>query len=399
MSDTNPSLRKLDIGSKWKKLFLFFLVISPLIFLIFYAVPAFFLTAPDAKAPWVSWYDDPHQRVYLSWETEEASIGVVNYGSNYPSNLTLNVAETEAKLIHHVNLTGLLANTKYYYEVVIAGEVYGSGSFKTAPIGYESFVFGMISDTQQSFGQGFHNRIAAAIDPKEYAFIANVGDIVDNGDDKRYYNDFFSVASLYFDSIPFAPVIGNHDNYKPSIFQTYYKNTVDSSESLFYYSFNYSSIHFQMLHLPYGKENELTETKQLEWIKQDLQNAQSLPFRISMFHCPIISSSFFNNNEFLIENLLPVFLQYNVTAIISGHDHHWERGLIEEGGKELMFMVLGSGGGFQDPGVLPSPETKAITVTPCYTEVYATANLLNFKTYTPYNDLIDDYTIYAGGAA
>jgi len=379
------------------KLLLIGVLLAPLLFLVFYSIPAFFLTAPAEKAPWISWYDDPHQRVYVSWETEEATLGIVQYGSNYRTNLTLSVTETVAKTIHHVNLTGLIANTKYYYQVVIDGEIFGSGEFKTAPTTYESFVFGMISDTQQNFGPGFHDRVAAVLATKEdYAFIANVGDIVEEGNEKPYYDDFFRVATQYLDTIPFVPILGNHDDHNPSIFSTYFKNSIGESEDVFYYSFNWSSVHFQICYFPYGRTSELTAAQEA-WIKQDLANAQDMPFRITMFHCPIVGSSFFNNNQFLIDNVLPILEEYNVTATIHGHEHHFERGQYQN--SNMIYYILGGGGGFLDPGMLPSPETQIITSTPCYTEVYATATLLNFKTYTLQNSLIDDYIVHAEGGA
>ncbi len=379
-------INKENLKTIGKKLGLIALALSPiyLYFIISYSV---FLNDPIEKKPWVSWYDDPYQRVYISWETEDATKGTVYYGTNKES-LTLSVAESAAVKIHHVNLTSLTSDTKYYYEVKIDGQLFGNGEFKTAPSTFEPFTWVMISDTQQNLGQGHHYRVARVLDTKDYAFIANVGDLVEEGEDIRYYNNFFTVASTYLDTIPIVPVIGNHDDHSPSLFQDYYINRVNESQELFYYSFNWSSVHFQICHFPRGRLSEMTEA-QMAWIEQDLANAQSMPFRVVMFHCPIIGSSFFGRNEALIANVQPLLLQYNVTAVIHGHEHHFERGHIGN----MMFMILGGGGGALDVGLRPQPETEVLTACPCYTEVHASASSLTFRTLTLEGEIIDCYTI------
>ena len=298
--------------------------------------------------------------------------------------------ESIAVKIHHVNLTSLTPDTKYYYEVRIEGQLFGSGEFRTAPSTYKPFTWGMISDTQQNLGQGHYYRTARVLDTKNYAFVADVGDLVDEGDEIAYYNNFFTVSSQYFDTIPFVPVEGNHDAHQPSLFQNYYINKVNKSQEQFYYSFNWSSVHFQICSFPYGRQSEITDA-QMAWIKQDLANAQSMPFRVVLFHCPIIGSSFFGRNEVLIENVQPILLQYNVTAVIHGHEHHFERGHIGD----MMYMILGGGGAIQDVGLRPQPEAEVLTISPCYTEVYATASSLTFTTLSLEGDILDSYTINA----
>jgi len=348
---------------------------------------------PLEKKPWVSWFDDPHQRIYISWETEESNKAIVYYGTD-PDNLSLNEIETVAKTLHHVNLTSLSANTKYYYKVEIEGEIFGKGEFRTAPAPgtYSSFTWAMISDTQRTLGPGHNLKTAEALRGKNYTFVANVGDIVDDGFDQIEYDYYFGVSSIYFNTIPFVPVIGNHDIRKPSLFQNYFINSADPSKKQFFYSFNWSSVHFQVLDFPHGRQSELTESQE-NWMKQDLANAQSLPFRIVMFHCPIVGSAFFGRNEFLINNVLPILQEYNVTAVFHGHEHHFERGHFGN----LMYMILGGGGATQDPGLLPQPETDILTVTPCYTVVKTEATSLTFLTYTTWGVLFDNYTINSEG--
>jgi acid phosphatase len=130
---------------------------------------------------------------------------------------------------------------------------------------------------------------------------------------------------------------------------------------------------------------------QLNWLEKDLARAQDKDFRIVMFHCPIIGASFFGPNELLIEKIQPILLDYNVTATIHGHEHHFERGNIEG----MTYIISGGGGGALDIGLRPLPETEVLTECPNYTEVQVTKDEINFKTMTLEGEIIDDYSIKA----
>ena len=390
----NGILSKANITTQGENRQKTIIIKSVLIIILLIPIPIYFLVvnliylqAPVENQPWVSWFDDPHQRVYVSWETEEDTIGVIYYGTDY-NNLSLEITEVSAKRIHHVILEKLTANTKYYYEINIGGEIFGEGEFKTAPLSIVPFKWVMISDTQRMLGSGHHWRTAKALKGKNYSFIANIGDLVESGNWKEEFHSFFHIASSYLKKIPIVPVIGNHDSYGTSLFQDYFINGMNNPHDLFYYSFNWSSVHFQICHFPYGTESEIE--LQVDWIRNDLENSLILPFRIVMFHVPIIGGGFYGYNENLDTHILPILKEYNVTAVIHGHEHHYERGLMGD----TMYMILGGGGGTLDPGLRPGENTECFAVTPSYTEVYADSSTLNLKTFTLTGELIDDYTLY-----
>lgn len=392
MSSTKNSSVLKQIGKVFLKLFLAFLIISPIV-LFFVVSPLFYLNDSPEKKPWISWFDDPQERVYVSWETESTTQGQVEYGTD-ASNLNQIKLETTGKTIHHVILDGLSPDTKYYYQVRINGELFGAGQFKTAPNDFSSIKFGMISDTQQNVGPGHHYKVAQAIKDKEWAFLANVGDIVEEGNDKRYYDNFFKISADYMDTIPFVPVKGNHDSRRHSLFENYFINQDNLSHDQFYYSFDYGPVHIQVCDFPYGHAPELTPT-QMRWIEQDLQDAQDMPFIIVMFHCPVIGASFFGRSEALEAEVRPLLEKYNVDLVVSGHEHHYERGHMND----VTYLILGGGGGMLDPGLRPMPETDFLTQGPCYTEVSVNTQQMSMMTFTPQHELIDQYTIHVNGGA
>ena len=200
------------------------------------------------------------------------------------------------------------------------------------------------------------------------------------------------MGATYFDTIPFVPVAGNHDHHEPSLLMDHYINNKYTSKKQFFYSFNWSSVHFQILDIPYGREEELTD-EQMDWLEQDLARAQDLPFRVVMFHRPIIGSAFFGRSELLEEELLPILEDYNVDLTVHGHEHHYERGYYEEDKDGIMYMILGGGGGQLDPGLRPLPETEVIVAMPCYTEVKVTTDSMRIQTYSLQHELIDEVTL------
>ncbi|MHA1683749.1 MAG: metallophosphoesterase [Promethearchaeota archaeon] len=425
--DEGHSRRKVNKVDVIKRLiFLVFIVIPIPLFYGVYLTSYLQATVPDTA--WVSWYDSPNDTVYIGWETVENESGTIFYGVD-SSNLNLSKVESTAVKFHNVNISGLLPDTKYYYRIVMSGSDYTRGEFRTAPNAIQQFTFGLISDTQQKLGPGWHHHTGRILNGKDYSFVALVGDFVEDGK-KAEWNDFFTQASQYLDTIPFIPVRGNHD--KPRdldgdgsdesyYFEKYFPQTADVVTGLnpydvrkqFYFSFNWSNVHFQILHFPEVDIDDFDEPgglnprdynqsftpDQLAWISDDLEDAQSMTFRVTLFHCPITSSGFYGPNWVMKRDLLPLLHQYNVTATVSGHAHHYERGtLLNETSypnNPLTYFVVGCGGGLTDVGLRPVPETDVTLASPCYTEVTATATSLTFNTYGLEGTLLDTFTILA----
>ncbi len=388
------------------KIFLTLLILSPAP--IYFATTYHDLTNDSTqKQPWTSFFSNPNESVYISWETEEENMGKIKYGLD-PTDLDLETAyEPSPTKIHHISLSGLTANTTYYYKVESEGFNSEIRSFVTAPNGPSQFSWTMYSDSQQPvIAPGHHKELANEIQKKhssgkEFRFSAIVGDLVEAGNRKYLWDNFFDSASAYTDQIPIVPVVGNHDRIDRynTYFNEYFINSENTTNKQFYWSFDYGHVHFSCLSFTYARDWEFTE-EHINWIINDLEQAQDSTFRIVMFHSPIIGAGFFSGNENLLGlnidldvNMTQIFLDYNVTATIHGHEHHYERGSIQD----MKYFILGGGGGAFDPGLNPQPQTEFLTMTPSYTEVDAKANSLIFKTYTLDGNLLDQDTIYAEG--
>jgi Calcineurin-like phosphoesterase/Purple acid Phosphatase, N-terminal domain len=359
---------------------------------------------PEESEPWALFGEDPSHNIIISWKSAEMQYPAVKYGIS-PSNLSKTVFNFTQSTIHHLLLPSLLPNTKYFYQV---GSNNGNPTFQgdssskmyefyTAPIDINTTVkFMAISDSQQIAGNGYTKRIADKLGSvaSQNRLVMNVGDMVEDGSIESDWNDFFETSAGYLGKTIFVPVAGNHDSNlgqasptpKPTILENYFP--ISDSKNHFYYSFNYSMIHFTIADFTWPEDSQVGP-EQLEWLDQDLTNAQSMPYSIVAFHCPIKDSAFFGNNYYMQNRVRPILDKHNVTLILNGHDHHYER--VEEYG--LTYMILGGGGTVQDPFVVPIPESKVIEFGPTYASFTANSTYLNVQVNTLEDNLVDQFNL------
>ncbi len=116
---------------------------------------------------------------------------------------------------------------------------------------------------------------------------------------------------------------GNHErqeNWTGEVFESYYPYT--NYHPGFYYSFNYSSLHVQVL----DPINESTgwwgeiDPVQLAWAEQDLQNAASMKYKIIALH-PVPMYQNYTNPE--LADLVTLCDTYDVDAVFYGHAHSY----------------------------------------------------------------------------
>ncbi|GAB4311557.1 MAG: hypothetical protein Kow0069_12010 [Promethearchaeota archaeon] len=394
------------------------------------------LRARPARTSYVSWGQAPHESVFVSWETESpASGGVVLYGPS-PDQLVAQVPEPAGeRTFHHVDLDGLKANTTYFYEVRVGGEFFSDGRFRTAPDPAAppspgGFTWLAFSDTQQKFGPGWHSALASALDGREDAFAAIVGDFVEDGL-KQEWNNFFARAAPYLDDLPVVPVMGNHDRPRDFdgdgleetwYFGEYFPQTEDEVQGTnerdvvpqFFFSFNWSNVHFQVLHFPEVDVDDEGEPggvsakdyaraftpDHLAWMEADLAAAQSLDFRVTLFHCPYTGAGFYGPNHVLLDELVPLLQQYNVTLTLHGHAHHYERGHLENPfnpSAPMTYLVVGTGGGLADVGLRPVDATDVAIASPAYVVVRVTADQMNLTAVDLQGHVLDEFSVPAPG--
>jgi hypothetical protein len=148
------------------------------------------------------------------------------------------------------------------------------------------------------------------------------------------------------------------DDYRKTL---WHEQCTTNSELLGHYNFGnafYSVTHglAQVLVL-----NSYTDTLpgsvQYHWLDAELQRVDRTrtPWLIVMFHCPLHTTFLGHNGEInpalMMKAMEPLFVQYQVNFIVSGHDHGFLRtkpmvgtNVAEDGHKGPIYLTLGAGG-------------------------------------------------------
>jgi predicted MPP superfamily phosphohydrolase len=135
---------------------------------------------------------------------------------------------------------------------------------------------------------------------------------------------------LLDDGVKFYASLGNHDARE----QRYYKPF--NMDGNLYYSFSPSpEVRFFIL------ESTYPVPEQIEWLEKELKASNS-NWKIPVFHHPLYSSGERHGSDILLREVLePLFLKYNVSVVLTGHDHFYERVKPQKG---ITYFVVGSGG-------------------------------------------------------
>lgn len=303
----------------------------------------------DIKGPYLTWNDDSKTSITISWITPNPTKTQIEYGTSLDK---MNQWENELLTKRHVvDLKNLKSATRYYYR--IAENVDQIYNFNTAPSDAIPFHFVALSDTHAGSASSKYGNIIDAMNPYSYDFILHAGDVAgQEGDDLEGWHYFFNLMERHATNRPYMIAIGNHEYGELDLFGRNFKYyfPYDYVESWgHYYSFDYSNAHFIMLdvfqnQLEWG--GFLLETQEA-WLRKDLAENQN-KWLFVVLHASPYSTGHYNMNHKLITQLTPIFYEYQVDVVLSGHDHHYEAfwtNRTEAWGGTYYFVMGGGGGG------------------------------------------------------
>lgn len=187
-----------------------------------------------------------------------------------------------------------------------------------------------------------HRQIIEEMLNHPFDFILHTGDFVNRGDSTEEWEEFREITRV-IERPPrkgltavLYPTVGNHDYPLDNYFMTFNMST--------YYSFDYKYIHVVSLNV---FENYTKGSLQYQWLERDLNNSNAT-WKIVFFHVPPYSSGKHGSDMEARNTLVPLFEEYGVDFVFSGHDHIYERsypifkGKIDD--KGVVYFVSGGGG-------------------------------------------------------
>lgn len=147
-------------------------------------------------------------------------------------------------------------------------------------------------------------------------------------DFKRKFEDPYK--PLLDAGVKFYASLGNHDSRE----QRYYK--LFNMGGKLYYTFNPApDVRFFVF------ESTYPEPEQIKWLEKELA-ASTSKWKIVVFHHPLYSSGRRHGSDRRLREVLePLLIEHNVSVVLNGHDHVYERVKPQKG---ITYFVVGAGG-------------------------------------------------------
>ncbi len=135
------------------------------------------------------------------------------------------------------------------------------------------------------------------------------------------------------------PSLGNHDieteNGTPYI--SLFELPVKRSGTERYYSFKYDVARFIALD---SNSDYVPGSAQYTWLENELAETDE-QWTVVYFHHPPFSSGEHGSTSDMQDSLVPLFEEYDVDLVLSGHDHNYERNVKIN---DVVYVVTGGGG-------------------------------------------------------
>ncbi len=293
-------------------------------------------------------------RILVRWRTDVATDSRVQLGAA-PGALTQTVDDGVVTTEHVVALTGLSADTRYFYSVGSTSEVLAGDDadhfLRTSPTpgparpmriwvtgdgGFANANGRAVRDAYAAFASGSPTDFWLLLGDNAYWF----------GTDADYQAALFDMHHDMLRSVPTWPTFGNHEAFSSnSLTQTgpYFDmfslptageagGVASGTEA--YYSFDYANVHFIVL----DSQSAATTagSPMMLWLEADLQ-ATSADWLVAFWHHPPYSKGLLHDSDVEVgevnmrSRVLPVLEDYGVDLVLCGHSHSYERSFLLDG--------------------------------------------------------------------
>ena len=268
--------------------------------------------------------------------------------------------------LFEAEMTLLVPGESYQYRVSNedGSEVSDLYHFTMANNTTDSFTFMYMADPQENAEIGYMAYAYSVLNVLDYSqtdfdFVMSPGDFVDDADIRSEWDWFFQYSAFFITSKPLIATIGNHeasginearinqlefDGYlnfphNGPTYQPFTELAGDLRNSNFddgkTYSFNYGNAHILAIDTEvfcdgttactaYDQANaEILKT----WVSNDLAN-NDMTWTIVLLHRGPYGLSY--DSASVRDNLVPIFEEYGVDLVLSGHDHQYSRTVVKD---------------------------------------------------------------------
>jgi len=301
----------------------------------------------------LSWSGEPESSFSVTWTTRSKDNPcIVQFKEEKGDKWVPVKGRTEKSpgngYLHKAVVNGLKNNTSYVYRVsndaFLPVEYSSLFHVKTAPLN-GIYKFGFITDTgleNRLDGNTTGNkRIRELLLEEAPLFMLGAGDYAYANRDFRFLDKHAAIDEWFIQyqdvlsTIPLMSQYGNHEIHLVERFEDWYPRFqhLDGPDFSRYYSFDIGPVHFVGLCLA-GK-NFKTEMK--DWLIKDLENINNDNKWIIVYHHEPIYASGRSHpaHENITKTFYPVYSEYGVDLVMTGHDQNYERTYQLKGGIPL----------------------------------------------------------------
>jgi hypothetical protein len=368
---------------------------------------------PSSKQPdqvILTWSQDPKTSQTVQWRTStEIRDGQAQYwpkGTDRLKTVSADYELIEDRVLindpkcHHftATLTALEPGTEYEYRVGSPKEDVWSqtADFTTAPAQPEPFLFVAFGDTHKKEAWGEMLEKVGDRHP-EAAFYAIAGDLVDTGQYRDDWDQFFHLGRDAFNRKPLIPCIGNHDaidGLGPGMYRALLglpENGPENIDPERAFTLEYGNLLYIVL------DSGLSAIDQAAWLEEQLANSDAT-WKVAMFHFPP-----YNYEEPYPEIKALwgyLFDKYQVDFAIEGHIHYYMRSHPifqdkpvkdpKEGTTHVLTIPIPN----RERDLPPAPYAAVqLTGVPVYQTFQIDGNHLTFRTYDLEGEVRDEVVI------
>lgn len=317
--------------------------------------------------------------------------------------------------VYTSHIERLKAETSYDYRMVCDDAASRWQTFRTASYGPMQAIIVCDSQCGTDYTDWKNTIHAAASRHPQADFIADIGDIVDNGESDWQWDNWYAGIEDLLPRCLFVPVMGNHECYDldwkdclPLGYLHQFSLPVNNSRNFlgYYYSFDYGPVHFLVLNTQFQELDALRPgllEEQLAWMRQDIAR-NNRPWKIVLMHKDILSYNEYNPytqgigglND-IAHDFMKSFDTLKIDLVLTGHMHTYRnRGHIydfkpSEQGPVYVLCGLSGNARYEVP---PDPEFDKVLAPQPETDNYvlldASQEELRLRCYLPDGTLLDD---------
>lgn len=332
------------------------------------------------------------RHVLIAWGTASGKGNTIGRGSVSHGQAHLRVGPRTVETTKAwARVEGLEPDQTYEYALTIGGAPAAKGRVRTWPERATSCSFAVMGD----FGDGRagQRRIAEALTrlvrereatANPIRFVLSTGDniysvipgvfLAGSGDqDADWVPRFFEPYKEVLATIPFYPVLGNHDgneSEKRGDLRVYLDNFFfPGNRAARWYQFNFGGlIDFFALDSTTNSERGpkapvwLAGGEQHRWAESALRSSHA-PWKLVYVHHPIFNAGPGHEKERNFERMshwLNLFGETGVQAVFHGHEHNFQVSRANARGHGIRFFVTGAGGELRDDGIRSKMEEHNI---------------------------------------